>query len=287
MGNHINNTYLKDTYWIEDEISKLKAAVLPGYGGRIFSVSAEGKEIIFNAPELLGEDSLFSGGIPVLFPFSSKTENDTYQFSGKDYYMPKHGFVMDMPFGIREKSDNSVTLTLKSDDFTKTLYPFEFELVLNYAISKKTFFISSEINNLSTEDMPYYIGWHPFFRTSDKSRLALEMKAEHVLDFIKGGRGLFDKPVDLSEKLDHVYYPVKGGWRFVNEADGYEVRIRTDELHDVAVVATIREGCVCVEPWTGLPNAINSGERLHWIKPGDSVICGFEMDVLLTDAESE
>jgi len=275
MSEQINNTIL-----IEDKSSGINAVVLPEYGGMIYQLGINGKDILYNDAELLGKDSLFCGGMPVLFPFCSRMVNDTYKILDKSYRIPMHGFAKDMAFEVKDQSGGKTALLLKSDDFTRSQYPFDFELELTYAIVKNTISSSAKIRNLSPADMPYYIGWHPFFINSDRKRSSLEMQADNYLDFIKNERGVMDKPVDLTEKLDHVYYPVKGcGWRLVNEADGYEVRVRGDELHDVITIATEVDGCACVEPWTGVPNGMNSGDRVRLVKAGDSVITGFEMDI--------
>ncbi|MEL1244413.1 aldose 1-epimerase family protein [Flavobacterium sp. DGU11] len=100
---------------------------------------------------------------PVLFPIVGTLRNNSYLFEGKTYAMTRHGFARDKEFAVKSHNGHSVVFSLLSDDDTKRLYPFDFELELTYTLEGKTLRIDYTVSNKSGGDMPFSIGAHPAF----------------------------------------------------------------------------------------------------------------------------
>jgi len=269
---------------LTDTRSSICTTVLPDYGGTVSSLSLGGVQILRMKPELIGMASCLAGGIPVLFPFCSKTDGDTYFAHGQAYTMPFHGLVKGMTFGVEEISGQSVRIyTVPNEVILKENYPYDFVLHIEYRVEGKSLYTQAVIENRSDKCMPFYIGWHPYFRTSSKKDTTFTFDMQHYRSYLDGSEGGWPgNTVDLTRALDHVFWGVgKREMTLENRADGYTARIIMDEMHSVATVCTAFDDCVCIEPWTGTPNAVNTGEVLQWVSPHGEVRCGYELAVSL------
>ena len=63
-----------------------------------------------------------------IIPAGWKVKNDTSIYEGKEYHMTQHGFARDMEFSHVMKDNSAVVMKLESDENTKAVYPFDFEL---------------------------------------------------------------------------------------------------------------------------------------------------------------
>ena len=95
-------------------------------------ISSKGAELQSIYRKDTGIEYLWSGNpafwgkkSPVLFPIVGGLKNNRYTFKGKEYAMGRHGFARDRAFTISKQTDDDVTFSLKSDDETKAIYPFE------------------------------------------------------------------------------------------------------------------------------------------------------------------
>lgn len=75
-----------------------------------------------------GQPDIWKRHTPVLFPLVGRYKNDTSIYEGKEYHMTQHGFARDMEFSLVMKDNSAVVMKLESDENTKAVYPFDFEL---------------------------------------------------------------------------------------------------------------------------------------------------------------
>jgi len=260
------------------------AKVMPAFGGVVSSFCVEGTEVLRMNEKDLGIANCLAGGIPVLFPFSSKVENDTYSIDGVEYTMPMHGFVKDMPFAVESASENAVTVyAANSEAIKKQSFPFDFLLHIEYKVNDSSLFIKATVENLSDKRMPFYIGWHTYFKTSSKADTEFTFDFKEYTSYLDASKGsLENEKLNLNLPLDHVYKGIgEKKYTLTNYADGYEAQTIVDDMHEVLTVCTAFDDCACIEPWTAVPNAINTGEKLRYVEPKSSVSCGFEIKVRL------
>ncbi len=258
------------------------AEVLPDFGGIVSSLCVGGTQVLRMNEQSLGISNCLAGGIPVLFPFCSKTANDTYTFGEKAYTMPMHGFVKDMPFSVEKQSDDAVTVcTLPNKIIKQEWYPFDFALHIEYKVTPGSLSITAKIDNNSQQRMPFYIGWHTYFKTSSKKDTKFTFDFSEYTSYLDGEKGKVEgDTLDLSQLLDHVFTGI-GAKRMTldNTADGYRAITEVDDMHEVLTVCTAFDDCACIEPWTAVPDAINTKELLRYVEPGSSVSCGFKIKV--------
>ena len=259
------------TVHLQNQAKTLDVEVVPYHGGMVAQMTLCGKELLHLDRGNLEMIPMLAGGIPVLFPFPSKTREDTYCLDGKTYHMPTHGLVKNAAFAVKEVSNDAVTLWLEpSPAWMSDCYPFDFHLELTYRVQDCSLFTTAAITNRSDRPMPHTLGWHPFFQASDKRNMRLEYRMKTRYDYAACQDAPAPETLDLSTWLDDVFHTAKDSPEFVleNMADGYAVHCIPDKIFDVLVVCSHVEESMCVEPWCGLPDSINNGRFLNWIAPG-------------------
>lgn len=264
-----------ESLFISNEDGSLRAETVPASGGMIGQIYLGNQELLHVDRVLLEKAPMAAGGAPILFPFSSRTANDSYVLNDKEYHMPMHGLVKNDIFSVAvAEKDRVIFWTENSASWKDRYYPFDFRLEVEYRIIGKKLETIFRITNKSQEPMPHYLGWHPFFQSADKKETALTHDMTVHYDYMENK----DLPVcgidDLSKYWDDVFHtPEKGRFTFINRKDGYKVDCETDAIFDTLVLCTLIEDSVCVEPWCGLPNSINTGKLLKWIPPMETVEC--------------
>ncbi len=259
-----------DHYLIYNEGHSLSAKILPAYGGMVSEWTMDGKNLLRLDEGELMTAPMAGGGMPVLFPFSSRTKEDCYLLDGQAWRMPMHGLLKNGVFAVSYADEHSVTLWTESNSVWRSqYYPFDFRLEITYALSGRQLDVKVRVINRSSRDMPHTLGLHPFFRASDKTAVSLEHSMTVHYDYMKG----LDLPLcdisDLSARWDDVFHTSpEPGFTLENRADGFKVRCIPDMDFQSLVVCSWIRGAVCVEPWIGLPDSANHGRLLAFVPAG-------------------
>lgn len=109
---------------------------------------------------------------PWLFPICSRLFENSYEYNGKKYTMPMHGFIRFVKMDVLDSDSTSVTMRSVSADTVS--YPFEYSFTVTYRLIGDTIRMDIKIENLDTKEMPYMLGWHPGFVLLADSRLPIE-----------------------------------------------------------------------------------------------------------------
>jgi galactose mutarotase-like enzyme len=257
---------------IELRDGALTALVYPDYGGMAGRLILDGVEVLHLDEARLPEGAVLAGGIPVLFPFPGRTREDRYELDGRAYRMPFHGLVRDSAFGVEKAASDSVTLVRTGcREWLRDCYPFDFELRLTYALAGGALRLTAQIRNKSDRPMPHAFGWHPYFPTTDKRRARLTVGMARCERW-SGAEMPAVSPdaIDLTDPTDYVCQGRTGeAAEILSPADGYGARIIAPAPFGVLVVCAKFPGTTCVEPWMGLPGAINTRENLEWVAAGE------------------
>ena len=114
---------------------------------------------------LWGGDPAFWGKhSPLLFPIVGTLKDNTYYYEGKGYSLPRHGFARDMEFAVESQQADRITFLLRSDEQTRVVYPFEFELRVIYRVTPLRLSTTYQVKNPAKAPMYFSIGGHPAFR---------------------------------------------------------------------------------------------------------------------------
>jgi len=135
------------------------------------TIQTKGAELdsIYNKQEQLeylwsGDPAFWGKKSPVLFPIVGTLKGDTYFFNGKEYKLSRHGFARDMEFAVTKQDEQSVTFTLESNSTTLQNFPFHFRFDIVYSVSGGWLTVAYTVTNTGKESMYFSVGAHPAFK---------------------------------------------------------------------------------------------------------------------------
>ena len=210
---------------------------------------------------------------PVLFPNVGKTYKNRVLINGTQYPTSQHGFARDNVFTCIEAANEKAFFMFRSSEETKEVYPFDFELHINYKLNKKELTVEWQVKNCGDETMYFTIGGHPAIRFAKpeetKADYVLKIpgkeKLEYVLIDISCGCANVDKVHTL--QLSEETYPLSDEM-FANDAlvvdngqieeawlchkDGTPyVGVRSAGFPNYGIWSVEGAPFVCLEPWMG------------------------------------
>lgn len=266
------------TYVLSDDTTHAQVSVVPERGGIVTSWQIQGQEIFYLDAERFKDPALsVRGGIPILFPICGNLAEDSYTLDGKTYHLVQHGFARTLPWDATQHSTDdgaSVTVTLKSNDSTREGYPFEFELNYTYKLKGNTLELRQRHTNLSQSPMPFSMGIHPYFAVADKSKLTIELPSHQYQ--LKGDAMVhsFDGAFDFDQdEIDFSFIDLTGPTATVIDGDRQlKLTVGFDAHYSTLLFWTVKgKDFYCLEPWAGPRNAMNTGDHLLTVAPGDTL----------------
>ncbi len=248
------------------------ATIAPWRGGIVTSFVARGRELLYLDQATFDDPSAnVRGGVPVLFPTPGKLVDDTWSRGGKSGRLKQHGFARNLAWELVDRDDASARLRLGSTPETRASYPWDFTFDLRCLLEGAALRLELAIENRSSEPMPFGAGFHPYFRLADAdkaravvptdARRAFDNRAKQEIDLV--GIDLTSSEVDL-----HLHGHTASALELFDGPRHLAVRA-SPELSQWVVWTLRGRDFVCLEPWTSPGNAMNTGERLVTIAPGE------------------
>lgn len=271
-----------ETIVLTDRGSGSTAEVVPARGGLVSRfTTADGPVLYLDEATLADPDKNVRGGIPILFPTAGRLAGDRYVRNGVAYEMKQHGFARNLPWSVagRNTADAappgsaSVTLSLESTPGTRARFPFDFRLDFTFSLAGRTLSVDQSYANRGSEPMPLHAGFHPYFHVPDaaKRQAVVETAATRAFDNVaKAERPLGRLDLTLAEVDLHLVD--HGSSRCVLRRPGAPpvVLEGSPEMTRWVVWTLAGKDFVCVEPWTAPADALNTGEGLLWVAPGET-----------------
>lgn len=274
------------TYILKDLDSNSRLEIVPEKGGIVVDWTIQGQKIFYLDQERFKNPQLsVRGGIPILFPICGNLSDNLYSHQEKSYTLKQHGFARDLPWVVtNQETDNgaSVTLTLSSDAETLKVYPFEFELNFTYKLLGKQLIIEQSYQNKSQEKMPFSAGFHPYFFCNDKTQLTLDIPAQTYTKKTGDEVYSFNGKLDYNlEEIDIAFTQLqaqKAG--FTDGKRNLTLEMSYSDLFSTIVFWTLKDkDFICIEPWSAPRNALNTGEQLNYIQPGEVCTAQISLEI--------
>lgn len=180
------------------EITELGAEILRVYDKKY------GREVVWEA-----DPAYWKRHAPVLFPNVGKTYRNTVLINGIHYPTSQHGFARDSMFKCTNSTRDSASFLFVSNEETKEVYPFDFELFITYTLEGNRLQVKWEVRNPSDETMYFTIGGHPAFRFAEKD----EVKSDYLLKFPGKSelKYILIDPAEAAADPEHVFtLPLEG-----------------------------------------------------------------------------
>lgn len=272
-----------------------KVTCVPARGGALSSIIMPGKS---GARELLFQHDYFwdptisdmPGGWPVAFPVFARIERQgqrgVYLYDGKRYQLSIHGFAWQEPWEIEVNASHQLTLTLVDNERTYAVYPFRFQIILEYEIQPALLICRQTYTNLDNKPMPYNFGFHPYFFTSEheKAEVQLDYKPQRRFIYNKeltdlmGEADLFKLPTSISNPEINEQLTMLGQDKLIKLTypNGDAIHLIAEGLEDADLFPYVQLYTIpekpffCAEPVMGFPNAINSCQGMRWLLPNQS-----------------
>jgi galactose mutarotase-like enzyme len=254
-------------------------SVVPRRGALVALWQARGKDRLYlDETTLADPNKNVRGGVPLLFPAPGKLAEGRYARAGKSGAMKQHGFARDLRWAPSSRTEDSVTLSLSSNDATLSVYPWPFELTLKVTLTEPALKLSLRVENTGKEPMPFGFGIHPYFAVKDKAGASIGTCATRAFDNVKGVEVPFSG-FDLAHGETDLHLIDHGSTECTLKADGGSLTVRTSAEFTRWVVWTLPgKDFVCVEPWTSPGNALNTGDGLLTLAPGGSKELWIELE---------
>jgi galactose mutarotase-like enzyme len=253
------------------------------------SIQEKGAELqsifhkIFNIEYLWSGDPQFWGKkSPALFPIVGTLKNNSYTYQDKAYELSRHGFARDKVFSVTAQTDESVTLSIESDDSTLAVYPFHFRFNIIYTLHQDKLTVTYEVENTGPSEMYFSVGGHPAFKLPLIGGTVYE---DYELEFNKTettGRwplskeGLIEKKplpllqntniLPLSKALfNHDAIVLKhlqsDSVRLVSSRTQHGLRFTFIGFPYLGLWAAPGADFICIEPWCGIADNVDASSN--------------------------
>ncbi len=246
-----------------------------------------------------GDEKYWKRQSPVLFPFVGSLKNKSYVYNGQSYSMGQHGFARDMEFNFLDKSEDSISFYLESNEETLDKYPFKFRLEIEYKLSGNDIKVIWRVKNVDNKDIYFSIGAHPAFMcplNDDGSQ------TDYYIDFHRQDNVIYsllseDGLIDTTNNI----LDIQGGIMKIDEHlfDNDALVIEGEQCNKISLLTPSKERYitvsfetplfglwspakkgapfVCIEPWYGrcdhkdFDGTISDREYSNTLKPNEEV----------------
>lgn len=228
-----------------------------------------GEEYLWNA-----DARYWKRHAPVLFPIVGSLRNKEYEYQGKKYPMSQHGFARDREFELIDSEEDMLLFCLKADEQTKQVYPFDFELEVQYVLRGKNIQVQWNVKNKGNKKMYFSIGAHPAFMCpigengeQTEYSLKFDTKDDNLTYHLLNKDGLYTS-TEYEMELNHGVCPVT---KHMFDRDA--LIIEKNQAHEVSLMkpdksiylsvkfdaplfglwspAGKNAPFICIEPWFG------------------------------------
>lgn len=271
---------------LNDTAAGSRLVLAPARGGLATRLRLRGVELFYLDEGTLRDPSKnVRGGNPVLFPSPGKLDGDAWARGGRRGVLRQHGFARSLPWHVAGTGTDgaaSATLRLASSEETRAAYPWDFTADHTYVLRGAVLRIEQRFTNTGTAPMPFGAGFHPYFRVAQAEKAAARVltRATRAFDNVSKQRGPL-AGIDLAAAEVDLHLEDHGaGPCGLALPSGRTIELRGSPEYAQWVVWTLKDkDFVCLEPWTCPGNALNTGERLLTLEPGQSRALWVELEL--------
>ena len=243
-----------------------------------------------------GNPAFWAKTSPVLFPIVGSLKEDTCYVDGRAYHMNRHGFAREMDFMVIDQTTSSAAFRIVNNDETLKKYPFYFRFDIVYSITDDEVKVNYKVSNTGTSTMYFSVGGHPAFKVplipgSEYNDYYLEfnklenagrwpiskeglIKTEPVSFLSDAGRVPLIKELFYEDAI--VFKTLQSKMvRLLSARSPHGLQFDYDGFPYLGLWAAKNADFVCIEPWCGIADSVNSNQQLkdkegiNALAPGD------------------
>jgi galactose mutarotase-like enzyme len=271
-------------------------------GAEIQSIKKNTKEYIWQA-----DPAVWPRKAPILFPIVGRVLQNSYQVNGNKYTLGQHGFARDREFQLIDQSNYKTSYLLTSDEKSGDVYPFKFELKVEYELQGSTILINQSVKNTDSSTIYFGLGNHPGFNCPLNEHekyedYYLEFEFPETISTFKLQDGyLSDKKEQIMDgsnvlslsyslfKDDALIFDLKDlksrSIALKNKHHEHGVRVEFSEFSWLGIWS--KPGpFVCIEPWAGVTDRFDhNGDftkktAINVLSPGEVKTWRWSMEIL-------
>lgn len=233
------------------------------------------KEILWD-----GDKKYWGRQSPILFPIVGRLKENKTLIEDKIYNINQHGFARDMDFDLISIDKKSITYKLTSDEKSREIYPYNFNLFISYTIIDEKVKITWKVENIDSQEIYFSIGGHPAFNISSPENLIdyyIEFKCRknvnkinlegpyyseiekiESLPILELNSSVFENDAIIYTNIDEISLKSNKEEFYINVniKDFPLVGIWTPYYKDTKSTAPF----ICIEPWYGLADSVDSNK---------------------------
>jgi galactose mutarotase-like enzyme len=242
----------------------------------------EGRDLMWD-----GDPAVWTGRAPLLFPIVGVLVGGTYRLDGDVYALSRHGFARGKRFDLIDATPATAAFKLKADAASLKIYPYDFELDVQFAIEGPTLSITTWVRNAGEAAMPASFGYHPGFRwplpfgrsrashfiefANDEPAPMRRLNADGLLMPQPQPTPITNRRLALSDALFQddviIFDEIRSPSVIYGAADGPRLRISYPDTPYLGIWTKPGANFICIEPWHGIADPEGFSGDLR-AKPG-------------------
>jgi aldose 1-epimerase len=239
-----------------------RAAVDPEGGGALTELSYAGFDLLTDA------------GCFVMAPWAGRTGYGSFTFEGVAHALPVpaehaphaiHGTVRQRPWIVESADPRQARLTVGLGPE----WPWEGWCEQVVSLDPDSIRLELSVHS-RTDRFPAVLGWHPWFADPDNTAVVaaalLQRGDDHLPTGVRLAPPVPDRLGALDDCFEDVQWPARLSW----DEPALELLVEATSCDHVVVFNEI-EGSTCVEPQTGPPDALRTGEATI-VGPGEPLV---------------
>lgn len=293
---------MSDWYQIENSYFTVQFNSTGAEMKRLFSKPWH-RELLW-VPQDESAQKIWNRSAPVLFPIVGKLKNDTYKFKDKEYVLSQHGFARDQNFKCLVCSTHEIEFLLEASQETFKVYPFCFELKVNYTLQDKKIIITYTVKNVDRQDIFFSIGAHPAFDTARLADYSIVFEKEEF-GFYQLQNGLVNwkqifslennKLIPTKEMFAKdalIFKELKSQYVDLVDSHRHEViRLHRGNAPYFGIWAKESVPFICLEPWFGVSDDqdhnqnLESKKGIRKLAMGASFVFSYSLELITITSE--
>ncbi len=250
-----------------------------------FYLNSDGRDLIWR-----GSPSVWKNHAPILFPFVARCLNGFYMIDGKKCeFSRNHGFARDLETKVISHNDTKAVFELTENEQTLQKFPYKFALVTEYELTQKGLNWKMTVKNTDSKEFKFSIGTHTAFNCPQKGKsqnvsdYCIEFQNHEELTGVvctedgylqcdeKGNVPVTKKYGEKEKGIipltnegfgnGHLFTNFSSEWVGLrNKIDNSLIKISTKGFPYCMIWQNTTENkeFVCIEPWHGIPDKINT-----------------------------
>ena len=238
-------------------------------GAEILSVrSARGTEFIWE-----GDPAVWAGHAPIMFPICGGLKEDSYFLNGRQYQQQKHGYIRFEEFTpVRVSACEAVLAATHNEETLKT-FPWQYTFTASFCLEGDGLAVTYAVENRDSSTMYFSVGGHEAYATPegvDAYEIAFEKDEQLAVNSLHGNLLGHDRHPIASCRvlpLNKEFFAVDAlifeelcsRAVTLRHKDGRRaVRVEFPGFDHLLLWQKYDAPYLCVEPWTGMPDFIDS-----------------------------